>query len=160
MSQKQVKRIFVQKEKCNGCRICELRCSFEHEGVFAPSLSRIYIQKVEEDGITIPKTCIICGRCIEACPENAISKSEKTGAISIDKNRCTGQQECVKACPYSVMRFNHSIKIAFTCDLCNGDPQCVQYCPEQALHYMTAKEFALYKKSSDSETVKPEVIPE
>lgn len=160
MSQKPVKRIFVQKEKCNGCRICELRCSFEHEGVFAPSLSRIYIHKVEEDGITIPKTCVICGKCIEACPENAISKSEKTGAISIDEDKCTGRKDCVAACPYNVMSFNQSTNLAFTCDLCDGNPQCVLYCPEQALHYMTAKEFALYKKSEDSKATKPEVIPE
>jgi Fe-S-cluster-containing hydrogenase component 2 len=160
MSKKQIKRIFVQKEKCNGCRICELRCSFEHEGVFSPSLSRIYVHKVEEDGITIPKICIICGKCIEACPEKAISKSEKTGAISIDVNKCTGKMDCVDACPYNVMSFNYSLNIAFTCDLCDGNPQCVEYCPEQALHYMTAKEFVAYKKSEESTVVKPEVIPE
>ena len=160
MSQKPVKRIFVQKEKCNGCRICELRCSFEHEGVFSPSLSRIYVHKVEEDGITIPKTCIICGKCIEACPVNAISKSAKTGAISIDPGLCKGHKECVVACPYNVMSFNSSLGLAFTCDLCNGDPQCVKYCPEDALHYMTAKDFANYKKSEATKFTKPEVIPE
>ena len=39
-----------------------------------------------------------------------------------------------------------AINIAMTCDLCDGDPQCVKYCPEEALHYMTAKEFAEYRK--------------
>jgi Fe-S-cluster-containing hydrogenase component 2 len=160
MSQKQVKRIFTQKEKCNGCRICELRCSFEHEGVFSPSLSRIHIHKVEEDGITIPKTCIICGKCIEVCPEKAITKSEKTGAISIDKEKCIGHQSCVGACPYGVMSFNHPIQLAFTCDLCDGNPQCVEFCPEQALHFMTAKEFAQYRRINESNLVKPDVIPE
>ncbi len=160
MTQKQVKRIFVQREKCNGCRICELRCSFEHENVFAPTLSRIYIHKVEEDGITIPKTCIICGKCIEACPEDAISKSEKTGAISIDENRCTGCKKCVSACPFNVMSFNPITQKAFTCDLCDGYPQCVKYCPEEALHYISAKGFAEYKKSDDSKIIKPDVIPE
>jgi Fe-S-cluster-containing hydrogenase component 2 len=58
------------------------------------------------------------------------------------------------------MSFNPITQKAFTCDLCNGDPQCVKYCPEGALHYMTAKDFAQYKKSDGSKVIKPEVIPE
>ena len=152
------KRIFVQKEKCNGCKICELRCSFEHESVYSPSLSRIQVFKEEIEGITIPKVCIICGKCIEACPENAISKSPITGAITIDDEICTGCKMCVDACPFGVMRFNPRKNLAFTCDLCEGTPQCVKYCPEEALHYMTSKEFSDYKKK-DSVESKPEVIP-
>ena len=159
MVQTPTKRIFVQKEKCNGCRICELRCSFEHEQSFSPTLSRIQVIKNEKEGIAIPKTCIICGKCIESCPEDAISKSKKTGAIQIDWERCTGCLECVKACPYGVMRMHPTLNVAMTCNLCDGDPQCVKYCPEVVLHYMTAKEFSAYKKEGDK-GIKPSVIPE
>ncbi len=152
------KRIFAQNEKCNGCRICELRCSFEHEKVFSPFLSRIQVIKNEVEGITIPKVCVICGKCIEACPEKAISKSPITGAIQIDKELCTGCKICVEACPFDVMRFNPEKNIAITCDLCDGDPQCVKYCPEEALHFKSAKEFAEYKRK-DMDADKPEVIP-
>ncbi len=161
----QVKRILVQKEKCNGCRICELRCSFEHEQIFAPSYSRIIVHKNELEGSAIPEMCIICGKCIDSCPEIAISKSERTGAIKIDGDKCTGCQACVKACLYSVMSMHPVLNIAITCDLCDGNPQCVEYCPEGVLHYMTSKEFSDYKKKSillkeTSLSYKPKVVPE
>jgi Fe-S-cluster-containing hydrogenase component 2 len=140
------RRIFAQEEKCNGCRICELRCSFYHEKLYAPSHSRIRIKKVEVEGTTIPETCRLCYKCIESCPEDAISKSEITGAIQIDEQKCTGCEECVKACPFGVMHMHPVSNIAMTCDLCDGNPQCVIYCPETALHYITAKEFSEYKK--------------
>ena len=159
MVQTAIKRIHVQKEKCNGCRICELRCSFEHENCFAPSLSRIHVFKDEKEGIAIPKTCIICGKCIESCPEEAISKSNETGAIQIDREKCTGCFECVKACPYGVMKMHPNLNVAMTCDLCDGNPQCVKYCPEDVLHYMTTREFSEYKKTG-AKGKKPSVIPE
>ena len=164
MEKKQVKRIFVLEEKCNGCRICELRCSFYHEQVYSPSLSRIHVVKKEVDGYTKPKTCVICGKCIEACPEKAITKSEETGAISISIELCKGHKDCVDVCPYDVMRFNELQSIAFTCDLCDGDPQCVKYCPEEALFFLTPKEFITLKKEYQQKKVsgeigKPEVIP-
>jgi len=156
-----VKRIFVQKEKCNGCRICELRCSFEHEQKFSPALSRIYIQKVEIEGIAVPKVCIICGKCIEACPEKVITKSEKTGSILIDEENCTSCRECVIVCPYNVMKINPLTNKAMTCDLCNGNPQCVKYCPEAVLHYMTSIEFSSYRKDNEKKRAeeKPKVVP-
>ncbi len=146
MSRQPVKRIQIQKEKCNGCRICELRCSFHHDLVYSPTISRINVYKEEIEGITIPKTCVICGKCIESCPEAAISKNEMTGAIEINEEKCTGCQECVLACPYGVMKIHPIRNVAMTCDLCSGNPQCVKYCPEEALHYMTSKDFLAYKQ--------------
>ncbi len=165
MGKLQMKRIFVMEDRCNGCRICELRCSFYHDQMYSPTLSRIYVVKNEIEGFTKPKTCVICGKCIESCPENAISKSELTGAISINEDQCTGCMECVKACPFEVMRFNHATNKAFTCDLCDGDPQCVKYCPEEALFYTTSKEFSDFKKKENEKKAsdkikKPHVIPQ
>lgn len=165
MEKQQTKRIFALEERCNGCRICELRCSFFHENIYSPTNARIYITKNEIEGITQPKTCVNCGKCIESCPEHAISRSELTGAIFIDEEICTGCMDCVKACPFEVMRFNYEKRKAITCDLCNGNPQCVKYCPEEALFYMTPKEFSNYKKNDKERIVsgsikKPDVIPQ
>lgn len=165
MEKQQTKRIFVMQDRCNGCRICELRCSFYHNQVYSPTLSRIYVVKSELEGLTEPKTCVICGKCIDACPEKAISKSKTTGAISINGEICTGYMACVEVCPFEVMRFDHTKGVAFTCDLCDGDPQCVKYCPEEALFYMTPKEFSDFKKKeqqtkSTGEQKKPDVIPQ
>lgn len=159
-----MKRIYVQKEKCNGCRICELRCSFEHTRVFSPTLSRIHVDKKEIEGIAIPNTCVLCGICIDSCPEGALSKSTNTGAIKVDEERCTGCQECVKTCPFGVMKMHPTDNVAMTCDLCSGHPQCVRYCPEEALHYMTADEFSVFKKMEETNIGagiirRPNIIP-
>ena len=148
MNSKKLKRIFVQKEKCNGCRICELRCSFAHEQVYAPAHSRIRVQKNEIEGLTIPNTCRLCYKCIVSCPEHAISKSSMNGAIQINEDLCTSCGKCVEACPFGVMHIHPTTGKAFTCDLCHGDPQCVRYCPEYALHYTSAAEFANIKKKN------------
>jgi len=158
MEKQHVKRIFVLKDRCNGCRICELRCSFHHEKVYSPTLSRIYVVKNELEGYTNPKTCVLCGKCVEVCPVNAISFSAVTGAIAINVELCEGKQDCVEVCPFNVMRFNQVTQRAFTCDLCDGDPQCVKYCPEEALFYMTSKEFLAFRKSA-TQRKKPGVIP-
>jgi Fe-S-cluster-containing hydrogenase component 2 len=146
MADAPIRLIHVWKEKCNGCRICELRCSFEHDIVFSPTLSRINVHKKEIEGIAIPNTCVICGKCIDSCPEGALGKSENTGAIKVNEELCTGCQECVKTCPFNVMKTHPTHNVAMTCDLCSGNPQCVRYCPEEALQYMTANEFSVHKK--------------
>ena len=149
MSTIQKKRLYIQEEKCNGCRICELRCSFEHERSFFPTLSRIIITKNERKGIAIPLTCTQCSVCIDSCPEEALSKSRKTGAIQVDKEKCTGCQSCVRACPFNVMKIHLTANVAITCDLCSGNPQCVRYCPENALYFLTTQEFRVINKKKN-----------
>ena len=149
----QRKRLYIHEEKCNGCRICELRCSFEHERCFSPTLSRITITKNERKGIATPFTCTQCGKCIDSCPEAALSKSKKTGAIHVHTEKCTGCQSCVTACPFNVMKVHSTANVAITCDLCVGDPQCVRYCPENALHYLTVKEFRVANKKQSVQDV-------
>ncbi len=40
--------------------------------------------------------CVLCKRCMDLCPENAII--EKNGKAFIDKKKCTGCSECIIAC--------------------------------------------------------------
>ncbi|MCD4777266.1 MAG: 4Fe-4S binding protein [Candidatus Aegiribacteria sp.] len=46
-------------------------------------------------------TCISCGLCVEACPQNAMSLIE--GKAVIDLSRCTACGECVKVCPVNAI---------------------------------------------------------
>jgi len=41
--------------------------------------------------------CTACYTCVDSCPENAISKAERT--IIIDREKCTACGECVQICP-------------------------------------------------------------
>ncbi len=45
--------------------------------------------------------CDICGKCIEACPENAISRDGDL--VSIDVSRCTLCKRCVDVCPLNAI---------------------------------------------------------
>ncbi len=128
----------IHPEKCTGCGLCELICSFSHEGIFQPFLSRIKIKMFSKEGISIPRVCIKCDEClcIDACGEQAILKNKKTGATEVDQDKCVGCTMCIGACPYYVMYFNPNSEKAYTCDLCGGDPQCVKYCFTKAIEWV------------------------
>jgi len=124
--------IKVDINKCSGCRTCELICSFHHEGVYAPRLSRIRIKF--KDGVTDRiLICRQCRKCIDICEVAAIYVDSRTGAIKIDENKCTGCGKCVEVCPFNAMFFDKKKGIAYTCDLCDGEMLCVKKCPENAL---------------------------
>ncbi|CUX78145.1 hypothetical protein CHITON_1366 [Thermococcus chitonophagus] len=38
--------ILVTLDKCSGCRLCEIACSIEHEGMIWPEASRIRIKDI------------------------------------------------------------------------------------------------------------------
>lgn len=46
-------------------------------------------------------TCISCGLCVEACPQDAIRQVE--GKAVIDTDKCNGCGECVLVCPVSAV---------------------------------------------------------
>ena len=49
-----MKQIVVYQEKCTACRECEMACSFSHEGVLSPALSRIRVNDFYEDQFYLP----------------------------------------------------------------------------------------------------------
>ena len=52
-------------------------------------------------------SCFHCEQplCLEACPNNALYKDERFGAVLVDEARCQGAQQCWIACPYGVPQF-------------------------------------------------------
>lgn len=81
------KGLMVIEELCNGCRLCEMACSFMHAKEYNPSRSLIKIIKVEDQGIGIPvHRCIPtecphlssskAPRCAEVCPPGALLYGE------------------------------------------------------------------------------------
>lgn len=67
-------KITVDTEKCVGCRICQLTCSFLYYKNFNPSKSRIKI--IEVYGLTpiieFTDECIQCGECVNNCLYGAL----------------------------------------------------------------------------------------
>ena len=44
-----MKALVIDPGKCTGCKQCEMACSYENEGVFNPSKSRIRVFDFHED---------------------------------------------------------------------------------------------------------------
>ena len=121
-------------QKCVGCDICELACSWEKEKVFNPSKSRIRAVRLEQVK-NMALACRICkdAPCVVACPEDALSQSKETGAIAVDEDKCDGCGWCIEACEYGAVTLHPTKRKAIVCDTCNGEPKCIQMCPDGAL---------------------------
>jgi len=141
------KILYVDPEKCTGCRLCEIACSIYHEKVSNPSRARIHIVKWENVGLYVPMICQHCEKpiCETVCPMGAVSRNEKTGAVIIDEDLCVGCKLCVMFCPFGGVGIDKNRKI-LKCDLCGGDPICVKFCVPKALQFIDANTINLNKR--------------
>lgn len=134
-------RVSVDPSKCVGCNICELWCSYEHEGVFSRSLSRITVFTYETMGLDYPVVCQQCepAPCVELCPTGALSKGS-LGQVTLDKGKCIGCRVCSEVCPYGAANMRPDGRFPMICDLCGGEPVCVARCPTNALSLTPIRE--------------------
>jgi len=147
------KILFVDSEKCTGCRICESACSLHHEKVCNPTRARISIVKWETAGLYVPMVCQQCEDpiCEIVCPMHAIERDEKTGAMLIDYDLCVGCRLCVTFCPFGGVNLDPRTGRIMKCDLCDGEPVCVEFCQPQALQYLSATAINLRKRRAAAE---------
>lgn len=134
-----MKKIKVVANKCTGCHLCELACSFKHFGVFNPEYARIKISSDEATASHKHTKCMQCKNapCIDVCPVNALYKDEETGATMVIHEKCIGCEACVEACPFNAIKWivadeDGQINV---CNLCGGDPECVKVCYDKAIRY-------------------------
>jgi len=132
-----LRTLSIDAQKCTACRVCELVCSYKHEGAFAPSLSRIRVVRLHEKGLNVPVVCVNCARpaCVEVCPTGAVRIDRNLSVVYIEEEECIGCGECVTACPFGAADFNEEKGVAFICDLCGGEPACVSNCLYGALRF-------------------------
>jgi len=137
-----MKRIEIEYTLCSGCRLCEIACSLNKEGIVWPETSRLKVHQFHEGLVEVPVLCAQCGDCpaAEACPpkQSAISRDGDTQALRIDPEKCRGDKcgLCIPSCRYqSAITLHPKTNICLVCDLCDGDPECVKVCPTGALLY-------------------------
>lgn len=77
-------KILTDAEACYACRMCELACSFHHEGVFCPESSSIKVFRDNQNGkigLSIDSTCDLCQEepqplCVRYCVYGALKEGK------------------------------------------------------------------------------------
>lgn len=145
-----MKRIFIDKKLCDGCKNCSLACMNAHredggDSIFTLNLSdpanetRNFI-KLDGDGKYTPIFCRHCTDpdCVRACMSGALAKDPETGHVTYDEKRCAACYMCVMSCPYGLPKPDRvSHKKVIKCDFCAGkadSPSCVSACPKKAIY--------------------------
>ncbi|MFC9293860.1 nitrate reductase subunit beta [Streptomyces sp. NPDC057011] len=68
----------------------------------------------------LPRICEHClnPACVAACPSGALYKRAEDGIVLVDQDQCRGWRQCVTACPYKKIYFNHKTGKAEKCTFC------------------------------------------
>lgn len=143
--------LFFDPHKCTGCKSCMLACALVHEGTHSLSFARIQILDNPFGQYPTDLQIAVCRQCkhplcVEACPVGALYVDEEhLNVRTIDKQKCTGCQLCITACPLtpSLIVWNPETNQAMKCDLCtatlswseSGKLACVEVCPTRALKF-------------------------
>ncbi len=135
-----LKTLILDADRCTSCLQCEMACSLEHEGLFAPAFSRIKVFEFEHGKRSVPYTCTQCEEawCMQVCPTKAITINHALGTKVVDESLCVGCKVCTMACPYGTINYNTVSGKVTKCDLCDGEPKCAEACPTDAITYGVA----------------------
>ncbi len=117
-------RTKVYKEKCSGCRLCEMVCSLFHLGIIHTEKSAIRIRQDDLD--TSLNTPFLCRQCKEMKCLNGEKKSNAQERKKFIWNKTRAER-----CPFEALPVLG--EEAFHCDLCSGNPQCVKVCTPGAI---------------------------
>lgn len=148
-------RLEIILEKCTGCNICSISCSLAHSGKNHSNYHTINVEHQFPKKLKA-KVCIQCGKCIEICPNSAISVDTRDHHLVIDVERCDlcenkgkpsdeqlneNDLKCVDVCPSEVIKppllsptsSDNLLRIPLVCDFCGGCPECIEWCPNNAI---------------------------
>lgn len=172
-----MKTVFVNPERCIGCKHCEVACAVEHsesknlyQAIFEEPLprSRIHVEPGLYLNTSFPNKCRHCdpAPCMQVCPTGAISRGDDFSEIVvIDGNKCILCGMCAMVCPFDVITYGCTWTVrlrkdvAVKCDHCidrqrNGTvPACVEACKVGALQFGDINELVKAARTRLSEVV-------
>ena len=144
-----MKRIFIDAEKCDGCKNCTVACVQAHRtdkgNVYTLDLTDVLNESrnhivCSSDGSYKPVFCRHCDQpeCVMSCMSGALTKDPETGHVLYDENKCGSCFMCVMNCPYGVLKPDSATHTkVMKCDFCAEDPEgpaCVRACPKKAIY--------------------------
>lgn len=143
------KVLILDIDKCTGCRICELACSFKKECKFNPRLSRVHISRLDT-GVNVPILCQHCEKpvCVAVCPTGAIKKDPVSGIVRINLEICNQCNRCIESCPVGAIQKHPLKNCLMKCDLCGGTPECVKECPANVLQLVVKNQTQIDRRKN------------
>lgn len=141
---------FFDQSRCYGCQACAAACK-DWNGLDPGPEKWMCVYEWETGTFPAPRIhtlafpCAHCENpaCLAACPEGAIFKEERYGAVLVDRDRCAGCRKCQEACPFGAPKFasdDEGEKMG-KCTMCidrleqGEQPQCALSCPMRALDF-------------------------
>lgn len=151
-----MKTVFVNPERCIGCRQCEFACAVEHsksrEPVAALSeipvpRTRIHVAPGLAASSSFPVKCRHCdpAPCHDVCPTGAVYRDATQDLVLIDPQQCIACAMCAMVCPFDAITFHLQSEgmparvVAVKCDGCvdrvrlGEEPACAEACKTDAL---------------------------
>ena len=189
---------YFDQNRCHGCQTCVVACK-DWNGVNPGPAKWREIHDVEVGDYPTAEnnwahlevfmavySCMHCENpaCVDACAYNAISKRQADGVVIINRDKCQGLGECIRACPYGAPRIADDAQevptlplstatkghTAQKCNFCldriyhepeSGKPKlkptCVGACLTRALDFGTLQE--LTEKYPDAVSIADGSIP-
>ena len=168
-----MKTVFVDPERCIGCRQCEFACAVEASiskdpiaALFEepPPRTRIHVEAGPTMNTSYPNRCRHCdpAPCLQVCPTGAISRDVDEDLVFVDQTRCIGCAMCAIVCPFDAVTFHPAAAsgnehpVAITCDGCAHlvkqglEPACVAVCKVDALVYGEINELIAERRVGDA----------
>lgn len=162
--------VFIDGERCIGCRHCEMACAIEHSSakdLFSmlteePRSRPRVVVKLGIDLLTFPIKCQHCdpAPCMEVCPTGAMYRDEKTGSVLLNHSKCISCGMCAMVCPHDAIEYRivpgKTTTVAFKCDGCVGrraegkEPACVEACVTGALLFGDINQVVAERKKKRS----------
>lgn len=160
-----MKTVFVNPERCIGCKQCELACAVEHsqsQNLYQAILEepkpqrRIHVVPGLYLSTSFPNKCRHCdpAPCMRVCPTGAIRRDSAMDIVVVDGQKCIACAMCAMVCPFDVLTFYPSPQVkmdrvtATKCDHCidrqrqGRIPACVEACKVGALVFGDINELA------------------
>ncbi|MGA1840075.1 MAG: 4Fe-4S dicluster domain-containing protein [bacterium] len=151
-----MKTIFINPERCIGCKQCQIACAVEHsesKNIYKAIYERITPRPriLVAPGLylnsSLPNQCRHCdpAPCMGVCPTGAISRDSDHGMVLVDGKKCITCAMCAMVCPFDVLTFcpqqdsGPGKSVAVKCDHCidrrrkGKVPACVEACKVDAL---------------------------